>query len=138
MFTYTPQWDAVRSFFDKVRAQVPEDYRGWAGIRLHRTGFPLLLVLFGSEVPEETLFPMVLLEFDDGQLKRNWTEIQDGFDVPWVKLSDFSAFCKDVMAYYHAEDLLEPTAIAILDSPTPDAKALKAAVTDVAGALAGP
>lgn len=114
MFTYTPNWEAVENFFEKLKSHLPARYSGLAGIRLHRTGNPLRLELFGKTLPEKPLYPLALFEIKEGEPTKDWKEIAVAYDVPWVKEADFHRYRNDVMEFYHAEDLLEPRAEEVL------------------------
>lgn len=131
--TYVPNWEAMKKFFAKFEPHVPGDYTGLVGIRLHRTGFPLTMELFGPELPERPLYPMVLVEMKNGELAKSWDWIADQYDVPWARPEDFHRYRVDVMSNYHAEDLLEPRAEEILNSEHPDAETIKKALIDGAG-----
>jgi hypothetical protein len=130
MFTYDAQWDPIRAFFDKCRPRAPSVYSGRIGIRLHRTGHPLTLELFGPELPEEPLPPMLHLQMDRGELTRSWDDLEVAYDVPWAKEEDFHAYRDDVMKFYHEEDALEPAAEAVLESDAPTAEQLARVVVD--------
>ncbi|MBI1785817.1 hypothetical protein HYR69_11790 [Candidatus Sumerlaeota bacterium] len=136
MFTYTPKWDRVRAFYEKFRPYLPPEYTGLLGIRLHRTGFPLSVELFGKSLPDKPLFPMVLLELNGGKITRSWGDIEEKFDVPWARESDHHAMRDDIMKFYHAEDLLEARAEQILLSDPPDEALIKKSLFDHAYVLA--
>lgn len=127
IFTYTPEWDRVRTFYSKVRRVLPANFTGLAGIRLHRTGNPLSLEILGEEAPDKPLPPMVVIPHKDGKMTRSWSDLEVDFDVPWVREADFHRYRDDVMTFYHAEDLLEPTAEQILQEETPDEELLRKA-----------
>lgn len=137
IFTYTPQWDVVQKFYNKIKGMLPAGYSGWAGVRLHRTGNPLALEILGAEVPEKELPPMVVFEVEKGEPKLSWEKLQTEFDVPWQRPSDFHRFRQDVMSFYHAEDLMEARAEEILGAEAPERDLLRKATFDHAGVLAG-
>lgn len=137
IWTYTPLWDAVRSFYEKFEDLLPPRFTGLAGIRLHRTGNPLTFEIFGRALPEKTLYPLLLLEIENGKLVKGWDKLENDFDIPWVKPEDFHVYRTDVMALYHADDLLEPAAEAILKEARPSEEMLRKALVDHAGVLAG-
>lgn len=136
MFTYTPNWEAVRNFFGKMERFIPTGYTGFAAIRLHRTGNPLGLEILGPELPERTLYPLILLEFKSGKMVMDWPRLQDQHEVPWARPSDFHAFRVDVMSAYHAEDLLEANAEEILKTGSPSEEMLKKSLIDGAAVTA--
>lgn len=136
MFTYAPQWDTLRTFFDRMRRVLPSGYTGLAGIRLHRTGHPLTLELFGDRLPDKPLYPLALFKMRDGRLVETWDRLENDFDVPWVKSADSHRFRLNVMEFYHAEDLLEPRAEEILKNPVVDEETLRKSLV-YHGALAG-
>ena len=82
--TYIPQWEPVWKFYAKFESIIPEDYTGLLGIRLHRTGHPLTLEFFGPEIPNKTLYPILVLELRNGDLVRSKEKIETEFDAPWV------------------------------------------------------
>jgi hypothetical protein len=133
---YTPDWDAIRAFYSKIRTMLPPDYTGWVGVRLHRTGNPLALEILGPEIPEKDLPPMAAFEVVKGEPKLPWEKLATEFEVPWVRPSDFHRYRGDVMTFYHAEDLLEARAEEILKSEAPDRELLRKATFDHAGVLA--
>lgn len=134
---YSPDWDAVKAFYDKIKVMLPPGYTGWAGIRLHRTGNPLALEILGEEIPGKDLPPMAAFEVVKGEPKQSWERIATQFDVPWVRPSDFHRYREDVMTFYHAEDLLEARAEEILKSDAPERELLRKATFDHARVLAG-
>ena len=135
IWTYTGRWDEIRDFYSKLRPLIPADYTGLAAIRLHRTGAPLTFEVFGSELPEESLPPLLLLELQDGELTRDWERIELDYDTPWAREDDFHAYRDEVMAFYHAEDALELTAEAILQADEPEEQLLRKALIDHAQVL---
>lgn len=137
IFVYTPDWEVVRTFYDKIKGMIPENYTGWAGVRLHRTGNPLSLEILGPNVPEKELPPMVWFEVENREPKPGWDKLETDFDVPWVQSSDFHRYRQDVMSFYHAEDLLEPRAEEILEADEPDADLLRKSTFDHAEILTG-
>lgn len=137
IFVYTPDWEVVRKFYDRIKPMLPSGYGGWAGVRLHRTGNPLALEILGDEIPDKELPPMVAFEVEKGEPKAGWDKIKTEFDVPWVRASDFHRYREDVMSFYHAEDLLEARAEDILKAESPEKDLLRKATFDHAGVLAG-
>ena len=125
--TYLPQWDEMKKFHAKFSPLIPSDYSGWIGIRLHRTGFPLTLEIFGPELPEHPLYPMVLLKCENGELNPDWDQAEMDFDVPWIKEADFHAYRDDVMTFYHAEDHLEPASEEVMNADSPSEELLRKA-----------
>lgn len=137
IFVYTPDFEVVRNFYDKIKVMLPKDYKGWVGVRLHRTGNPLALEVLGEEIPDKELPPMVWFEVDaDHDPKVGWDKVETDFDVPWIRPSDFHRYRDDVMTFYHAEDLLEPRAEDIIESDEPDKELLRKATFDHADVLA--
>jgi hypothetical protein len=134
---YTPEWDAISAFYGKMKGMLPPNYSGWLGIRMHRTGNPLTLEILGEEIPEKDLPPVVAFEVEKGEPKLSWEKLATEFEVPWVRPSDFHRYRDDVMTFYHAEDLLEPRAVEILQSDAPDRELLRKATIDHAGVLTG-
>lgn len=135
--TYSPRWDDIADFFEKVSPCLPEGYTGLIAVRLHRTGFPLTIEPLGSEVPDRELYPLALIELRDGEPTRTWEQLETDFEVPWVSERDFHAFRNDVMPFFHAEDHLEPVAEQILREDRPDAALLARAVVGATPAPAG-
>jgi len=129
IFTYTPQWDALKNFYERVKAKVPKGYSGLAGIRLHRTGYPLTLELFGGAVPDKPLYPVALFRIEKGEPTVDWEKQATDFDIPWVKDSDHHLYRENVMRFYHAEDILEARAYKILND-APDAELIEKAIVD--------
>ncbi len=136
MFTYTPRWEEVRAFFEKFESLIPKDYSGLAAIRLHRTGYPISVELYGKSLPEAAIPPVVLFELKNGEPTRSWDEIQDKYDVPWARESDHHQFRSAIMDPYHAEDILEARAEEILKSSPPDPALLRKSLFDHALVLA--
>ncbi len=136
IFVYTPDWEVVKAFYEKIKGTLPAGYSGWAGVRLHRTGNPLSLEILGSEIPDVELPPMVAFEVEDGEPKEGWARVETQFDVPWLRPSDFHRYRDDVMSFYHAEDLLEARAEEILESEAPEQELLRKATYDHANVLA--
>lgn len=134
--TYTPKWDDIADFFEKVSPCLPEGYSGLIAVRLHRTGFPLCVEVLGSEVPDRPLYPLALIELRDGEPTRTWEQLETDFDVPWVSERDFHAFRNDVMPFFHAEDNLEPVAEEILNTDRPAPELVARAVLGAATAAA--
>lgn len=134
---YEPDWDVVRKFYDRMKGMLPPGYKGWAGVRLHRTGNPLTLEILGEKIPETDLPPMVWFEVAGGEPKDSWDRLATQHEVPWVRPSDFHRYRDDVMTFYHAEDLLEARAEEILTAEeTPGKETLRKATFDHAGVLA--
>ncbi len=134
---YDPQWDVIKKFYDRMSPVLPADYTGLLGIRLHRTGNPVRLALFGSALPDGPLFPVALIELSNGERVEDWDTLETEFSVPWVNEDDFLRYCKDVMAYYQEEDKLEPLALEILADEPPEEEVLKQAIVVGAGAAVG-
>lgn len=130
MITYSPAWDAIKTWYERFEDLIPENYAGLIGIRLHRTGQPLSFEFMGKALPDEPVYPMLVLKMSDGELSEDWDKIQDHFAVPWPRESDFHHHRDEVMRMYHSEDLLEPAAEAILENERPDRDLLKAALID--------
>lgn len=120
MFTYTPQWEPLGAFVAKMKKLLPAGYTGLAGVRLHRTGYPLTLEPFGASLPDKPLYPMALLQFKGGELEIPLAKVENDFEVPWLRKADFDRFRDDVMTFYMAEDLLEGRAEEILKADAPD------------------
>lgn len=137
MFTYAPKWDRIEEFFNRVSEALPENYTGFVGVRLHRTGNPLRLEILGSQIPDRELFPMAVIELKQGEPTRSWRDLEIDFDVPWVTQRDFDGYRNNVMAYYHMEDVLEPAAEKVLAGDPPSREEIRAVIYDHAGALAG-
>lgn len=135
MFTYTPAWDAIKTWYERFEGLIPENYTGLIGIRLHRTGQPLSFEFMGKTLPDEPVYPMLVIKMSGGELSEDWDKIQDRFDVPWPRESDFHYHRDEVMRMYHAEDLLEPAAEAILENERPNQDLLKAALIDQGDAV---
>jgi hypothetical protein len=127
---YTPQWEAIKAFISKLESHLPEEYTGLMGIRLHRTGYPLTIELFGAELPERDLYPMALVEMKDGEPAKGWDYVQNQYEVPWARPSDFHRYRVNVMENYHAEDLLEARAEQILNDPKADPELLRKAIVE--------
>lgn len=136
MFTYTPKWEAIPAFFDRMKGLLPEGYSGLVGIRLHRTGNPLALEIFGAELPNKPLYPLLTFRVEKGKPTESWERLETDFDVPWVKASDSHLFRLNVMSFYHAEDLLEPRAEAVLAGEA-DPDAARKCLIDHREAFAG-
>ncbi len=133
MWTYDPNWDAIREFFAKFESLIPEGYSGRLGIRMHRTGHPISLEMFGSDFPASPLAPMVVLELVDGEVSPGWDSLIEKYEVPWAREDDFHHFRDRVMEHYHFEDLAESTAEAIAAEATPGADLLTKAFFDRRG-----
>lgn len=136
MFTYTPKWETVGVFLKKMKPVLPPGYTGLAAIRLHRTGHPLALEIFPKGIPKKPLYPVVLLEFKNGELVRDLAKLEEAFDVPWTKIEDYNRFRDDVMWFYMAEDILEPRAEEIIKSENPDETLLRKNFVDHEAVLA--
>ena len=130
IFTYSPHWEAVKNFYSKVCPVLPSAYTGLVGVRLHRTGNPLRLAVFGSKLPNSVPFPVVVIELKAGALVRGWDALETNFEVPWISREDFFHYSKNVMAFYQEEDKLEAVAEEILATDTPEEALLKQAVAD--------
>lgn len=136
IFTYTPQWDALKKFYERVSVKIPKGYSGLAGIRLHRTGYPLTLELFGGALPDKPLYPLAMFRIEKGDPVPDWEKQETDFDVPWVKDSDHHAYRLNVMHYYHVEDILEARAYKILNE-APEPELIEKAIVDHAAIPVG-
>lgn len=134
IFAYDAQWDPIKDFFAKCRGGLPPGYTGLAAIRLHRTGHPLTLELLGGAPPERPLYPLLMLKLDNGELTRDWDDLEVEFDSPFVKEADFHDYRADVMKFYHEEDALEQAAQRVIESDDPGEAALSRVIVDRADA----
>lgn len=130
MRTYDPNWDAIKTWWRRFQPMLPAGYTGLVGVRLHRVGYPLTFEVFGAALPDKPLYPMLVLEVKNGALLKTWDAIELAFDVPWVSQRDYDALRIDTMSFYHAEDLIEPRAEAILSGEATDEDTLRKSIVD--------